>query len=381
MSTIGVRGLIPSQNKNAMAKLSFTLCAIITLFLTISGCESDKKPVILSSSTTDIAANPDDATPGSLMQLATEKQRISLDLPDDILLRNISDVQVHDNLIYVKDVGYGGEKPAISVFDTMGEFIYRIAAWGRGPGEYEGIYSVAFTDNEIVFATRRNLTFYDIKTGTYQKTRNIKIDNGFLNWITFINDTLLVSHDERTRHNRDKQYLRVIDVERNKVIATADSFQNHALKISHNPRYFYEYEDTLSFISAYEPVVFRLQFDAENKELKMIPAFHFNFGDKWITEEYLADTYDNREEIFTNPLYIHTLVVYETENVLMATYNYEDKKYAVYYDKVGKRTTNIQLADSPEGCEIKATFQSKVLFLCEEGTGENLSYSLMITRF
>jgi hypothetical protein len=351
------------------------------LFLTFTGCNSSKKPVI-PSSTTHIIANPDEATPGSLLELATEKQRIALALPVDSLFRTITDIQVNDSLMFVKDVGYGGEKPSISVFDTTGKFIYRVANWGRGPGEYEVIYSIAFSGNNLVLVNHASLLYYDKETGDYQKTIDLKLDNSHLNWVTFINDSLMMSHDERTRYNRDKKYLRVIDVHKKKVLAMAGSFQNHALKISHNPRYFYEYKDTLSFIPAYEPVVYRLQFNTGNDELKMNPTFYFDFGDKWITEEYLANTYDNREEVFTNGYaYIHTLVVYETEKMLLATYHYEDGDYAVYFDKKREQTRNIQLSDSSGNCEIKTVFQSNVLFLCEEGTGENISYSLMKARF
>lgn len=348
----------------------------------LSSCGIEKNETIPKSSSFVIKVNPDEAESVSMSKFVTEDRKIKLNLPSEIIIGSLRGIKVDEGLIYVFSSNSGGDKPSITVFDDIGEFQFRVANWGRGPGEFEGIYSFAFTNEAIVISTFRNLSYYDKKSGEYLKTIAFNNDVGILNWIGGINDSLLVHHDERTRHNTDKTYLKLININKNERITEAGNFQNHALKIAHNHRYFYRYNDTLSFIPSYEPTVFRLGFDYKNSKLTMSPAFTFDFGDKWIPESYLANTYNNREEIFSKPsFYIHTVVVYETDNTILATYNYRGDKYALIYDRASSETKNLKFVEEDSDCEIRATYNNRFLFSCEEGKRENLRYFLELKSF
>jgi len=147
----------------------------------------------------------------------------------------------------------------------------------------------------------------------------------------------MVYHKSNTSRNQ----LKIVDVTNRKIIHEDIPFGNHALKIGHSYRYFFTYADSLSVIPLYDNSVYRIA--QKNGAYFLKTAYEFDFGKYWIPQEILADSYENRSMFFEHaPKYVHTLDVFETEEILYVHYKFDKKDYTFIYGKGSNEEMNLQ---------------------------------------
>ncbi len=156
---------------------------ILTSFI-LTACISEDKPESINLTQNDSV---------SLSDVFSDVRVIQLESTQESLLSTIGRVKYYNGRYYVMDRG-----SAIFCFDNNGEFIYKIAAQGKGPGEYT--YISAFTidrfNNQIIIgdpATQRILIF-DM-AGNFIADHRIEMDEIMsYNRLFAINDTVLLIH-------------------------------------------------------------------------------------------------------------------------------------------------------------------------------------------
>lgn len=239
--------------------------------------------------------NPDDATKQSLSSLISEVNYIQLHLPSQNYIRRVQKILFKNSFIYILEAAREGSKPKIYCFNQQGQFKFVIDRPGRGPGEYEYIYDFIVTESAVVISTLVELMYYDIENGNFLKSIEL-LKNSFVQTISMLNDSILVYAADRTRYNISKNLIKFYNIESGKYIQETIPFENHSLKTGHSYRYFFYSEDTLSVLPMYEQTVYRIIPKAKNHTLE--PAYQFNFGEHWIPDDLLDDSYDNRENFF-----------------------------------------------------------------------------------
>lgn len=72
------------------------------------------------------------------------------------------------------------------------------------------------------------------------------------------------------------------------------------------------------------------------------PAWQLDFGKYWIDEDILKESYNDRAQFFdAAPKFVHTVDVFETDQVIYLHYRYKSKEYTYLYNKSSKESLNI----------------------------------------
>lgn len=155
-----------------MKKL-LVLLAILSLSITSCQHNQSKKDDALNinlSNPTKIDLN--------MSTFVSDIQYIPLETTDENLIGNINQLLLTDDKIIVVDQ----KTASIFFFDHKGEYLYKIANKGVGPGQYTQINGVAVNQNkeEIYILDRKTLYVYTIK-GDFEKAVQLKfLANDFI---------------------------------------------------------------------------------------------------------------------------------------------------------------------------------------------------------
>ncbi len=315
------------------------------IFLFLAGIMLGNSNTQISNTATEVDnipsyfVNPDGATQQSLPPLIEDVKYVQLQFPEEMYLREIRKVIFKKSSFYLFESSPTGDHPKIFSFDHSGHLNYVIDKPGRGPGEFETVYDFAITETSIVLSTRTKLMFYDKESGKFIKSLD-RPKESFVQIIAMLDDKTLVSSANRTIHNRSKNLVKIYDIKREEYVFEAIPFQQHALKVGHTYRYFFSVEDTLSVIPMYEQTVYRVK--QEHSDYSLRPAYKFDFGEYWIADNLLANSYNNRDEFFSSSSdYVHTVDVFETKNVIYAHYNLQGRDYTFLFDKELRESSDI----------------------------------------
>lgn len=288
---------------------------------------------------TAYSVRPDQAAEYPISDWLREVRYVALDLPGELILREVRQIHVDESSIYIRDEGLGGGHSRFFSFDRDGQFNYMIDEPGRGPGEYDRVYDFAVTESHLIISTNINFLFFDKQSGEFIRSEELP-RNFSVQIFEMLDEQTLVSEAGRTLHNRSRNLVQIYDFEQQELLHQAVPFQNHALKGGHTYRYLFKTGDTLSVIPMYEPVVYRVTGDEGDYSVK--PAYSFDFGDFWIDEEFLAGSYDNRDRFFRDQgMYVHTLDIFETEQVIYVHYRLEGRDYIYFHDLQSGRSADI----------------------------------------
>ncbi|TKG94549.1 6-bladed beta-propeller [Puteibacter caeruleilacunae] len=96
---------------------------------------------------------------------------IALETKDACLIENIDKLQLFQDKIYVLDM-YGAQ--SLLVFNSKGQYLFKIGRLGKGPGEYVRPFDfyIDKEDHEIRILTHKKVLVYDL-TGNYKRTINL----------------------------------------------------------------------------------------------------------------------------------------------------------------------------------------------------------------
>lgn len=309
---------------------SFSLLLLMIVFGGPSDSPYAEDDMISNDGVLSYSINPDRAAETTIADWTSDVKFTQLQIPAEIFLREVLKMSFNETSLFLLE-GYTGDSPRVFSFDHSGDLNFIIDRPGRGPGEYELIYDFSLTDKFIVLSTRTELKYYDIDTGDYA----FSVDNPrgtFVQSIEMIDEKTLVMEAGRTLHNRSKNLVKIYDLEQRESLLEAVPFEEHSLKADHSYRYLFYAGETLSIIPTFENTVYRVI--KEGDEYAVKPAYRFNFQGHWIDQDLVNNSYDNRNRFFRDSgNYVHTVDVFETEQVIYADYQLRRQNYTYIYDK------------------------------------------------
>lgn len=295
---------------------------------------------------------PSSATTVSFNNLTEEVIITPLELPAGMLLRDVIKMTILNGEIYFLDRSLTGDSPRIFSFNRDGSFNFVIDRPGNGPGEYELIYDFDLSGSEIAITTTTDLMYYSQTDGSFLRSEDSP-SGIFLQNISFLDDDKLVLEGGRTRFNQSKNQIKVYDISEKRYLYEAIPFSHHSLKMGHTYRYNFMAGDTLTSAPMYSPVVYRVRSDGS--EISMSPAYAFDFGDSWIDYQILNESYSKRDRFFDSANnYVHTLELFETDELIYAYYDLERTGAVFMADKKTGNTIHFStLSDNRAAWPLK----------------------------
>ena len=256
-----------------------------------------------------------------LSEITKDYKLIKLETSKECLIQKIKKVFFVPNKIIIWDnVNYwriGNIHNAIIVFDKSGKYLYKIGAFGKGPGEYRNLISVCIDEqNDFIFvlATGRRILQYNLSGEFIKETqlsirpKDIKIFDNKL-WLFF----------GPIKVNKNENYtFSVLDYDFNiikkfkKDISNPLSIMQYSLFKSDNSITYWNnlYHDTIYSI---------------NKEFKLTPKYFLEYPDK-MPHEYLINVGKANENLFLTEIKRFQ----ETNNHLFITASYKRKLFNLY---------------------------------------------------
>ena len=166
----------------------FVVCFVLLL---LAGCKSDNNNLLA------ITFNVTKDTSVALSEIVDHTSMIKLETKEDVLLKEIKQVEIFEEYILIKDVS-----PELYVFDMSGKFIRTIGKKGSGPGEYNSCtsFSIDYPNRKILLKTNIGIMTYDI-SGQFLDRYLIKYMFRF-----FYSDNYFYSLNNKFSENNGKYY-------------------------------------------------------------------------------------------------------------------------------------------------------------------------------
>lgn len=324
--------------------MKYFVITLLGLFVVMCDSQEVINDLPVSSNHIKISVDPLDAKEVDIKSLVKDYSYLKLEIPDSLYFNNIGKILFDDDNIYMLD--NSDFQDQILSFDLEGNFNFHINKPGRGPGEFEFIYNFDITGNTVLLSTNTGLKFYDKETGAYVRTipnsRKILIQN-----FKLLDSSFLVVEIGRYMSNISKKQVKVLDMENDEIIFESVSFKSHALKGFHSYRHLYNFSDSLSVIPMYDQTIYRIFKDSSGVNIK--PAYEINFGEYWVSDDFLAASYKDRGTFFSDiGDYISIFEAFETDKKMYIYYKYSGENYAFIYDKKDKVSKNIKLISNNE---------------------------------
>ncbi|MEQ9220506.1 MAG: 6-bladed beta-propeller [Cyclobacteriaceae bacterium] len=324
--------------------LSFLLFTLAYLILIISGCRdkfyssADSQSIHVAEVANIYQVDPGGVTGVSLKDMVSEVDYTLLKLPSEMFFRETLKVIFHDNHFYFLDRAVGSPDASIFCFDLTGTFRYVIDEVGRGPGEYARIMDFDVTDEYVIIYAEKGFLFYDVISGEFVKS----MDKTKVSSTSFavIDENAILMDAGRYVHNKSKNQLKVYDIDSKDVIYEDFPFNNSSLKLSHIYRYIFTAKDTVSALPMFSQIVYRAYKKDRNYLIK--PAYELDFGDFWIPNQILANSYKNRDKFFDSYQdFVSTAEVFETNEIIYAHYQLNGEYLTFIHDRRSERSLNI----------------------------------------
>ncbi|XOV92144.1 MAG: 6-bladed beta-propeller [Bacteroidota bacterium] len=309
--------------------LTFALIALIF------GCKDkfyDSQSTHLTEVGISYKVDPGNATEANLSDLVAEVEYTRLKLPPEIFFSQTLKVIHHNDHFYFLDQLPRSTEAKIFCFDQSGNFKYVIDEMGHGPGEYTGIQDFDVTDEYVIIYAAQNgdFLFYNNESGQFVKS----MDRANLSSSSFsvLDGNTILMEAGRFEHNKPKTQLKVYDMEAKDVIYEDVPFNNPSLKMSHIYRYTFTARDTVSTLPMYSQIVYRAYKQDGSYLIK--PAYELDFGDYWIPNHILANSYKNRNQFFDSYKdFVNTAEVFETDHIIYAYYQLHGENHTFIHDR------------------------------------------------
>jgi len=174
------------MNKHLL-KLLLRKSLLLIVFLILSACNvsPDEDSYI-------ITINLEDNKEILLDDVFSNKSIIQLETTEESLIGDIFKTEYYNGKFYVMDV----IQRAILCFDSEGNFKFKLAAQGHGPGEYQGFsdFTIDRYNKNLVLISgmTQEIIFYDLY-GNFLKKMKIGLDSPMgINWVYSIDKSTLL---------------------------------------------------------------------------------------------------------------------------------------------------------------------------------------------
>lgn len=269
-----------------------------------------------------------------LKDLASDIKEIPLETTDSSLLSSIDKIVFDNENFYIKS----NEK--CYIFDDNGKFISTFGHKGEDPEGYVHLLQTLYTPDGIILydSYSRKMLYYD-KEGNYQ--RQIKSPTGFdaiapLNSGNFIGYVPNIS-GHATMHFGLFDSKGVLKDS----IPYHYSYNNEIITVMYDEGCFFEGGGQLNFKEIFSDTIFAVN------ELKLIPRFIFELGEKGAKVTARADVRTTQENIFQNMCTVFIIgetdkylifqcrgtMMYnkQTDKVKKVNIKYNDEKFGTFY--------------------------------------------------
>ena len=229
---------------------------------------------------------------------------IQLETKDNTLLGEVKGLKVVDDKLFVLS------QDVISVFDMEGLFLFNIAAIGRGPGEYSKITDWSI-DNGIVYVyddSQYRIELFDSNSGKHLNSIKTPhpvseleiIDNKlFADRITIPNDFI---------ENSD----RLFTADLSNLSRITSFYPSEREDVPNNWHQLFAYNQQVYFLSPAFNKMYKVKKD------HVTPYIYFDFGEKNITPEVLADN-KNVSKRYNGDYWFGVTSIYENSTYIFGS--------------------------------------------------------------
>lgn len=290
----------------------------------------------------------------SLFDYFRSIELIPLETSDDILIKGIWKMIIHQDKYYALDKN----QSIIFVFDKTGKFLFKIDKKGKGIGEYVSIgdFNInPFSGNLEILEAYGKVLIYDL-SGNYIETKRITFP-GF----RVVHNLVAVDSHTHVFHTMfEPEKIIYFNLDEQKLLHQEFEENWRLGSFSNNP---YQYQDDWFFFRPVHPVVYKM-----GKE-QLEVAFQFDFG-KYaregttavFSEESEKDFSKTIEELFGQFSYLIHSVRHNSKYVFasLSRKGLDDKANIIYDKSTGKSkyildfTENVQF-NSYRGEEVIVT--------------------------
>lgn len=300
-----------------------------------------------------INIDPGKAKHQRLKDIVEEVKFMKLNIPEAFFFAGINKIIFKNNRIFILDISDNGDKSRVFCFDMDGNLEYMLDKQGKGPGEYEYIYDISVTEKSLALSVPDGrIMFYNNSNGAFLKTEKVP-DKISAQIFEMMDDHTFAAASGRYKWNTSHKQLKIYDLDKKKIIQEALGYDSPALKLGHSYRYLYYYRDTLCCLPMYGQTIYRII--KQQNHYRIEPVYKLDFGKYWINEEILNTSYVNRKRFFdAMDRFIHTVDVFETDQILYVYYQYKFENFVFIYSKAEKNTLNISsFTDNEIGWKAK----------------------------
>lgn len=282
--------------------------------------------------------NPDEIEDVNLSDFVSNAEFLKLET--NKLFGSIEKLVVTENRIYILDAY---NSLALYVYNRKGEFLFEIANYGRGPGEFMGPYDFAVDGNEIVIYDARSLklSFYDIKDGSFIEDK--LLDTHFRRF-SRIGNYFLFYMDNRVNKNVDYNMV-IKDRDLKNVSEGIPIIEKMRGVYFLMPLNFSKHNDSVFFTAHSDYNIYRF----DSSEAMFYPYLEIDFGKRSAPDEFYKKhrTSADRQESLGDAAHFVSNY-FETDRFSFFLYWVNNTTYYYLASKVnGKKihTTNNKLID------------------------------------
>lgn len=270
---------------------------------------------------------------------------IELETLEDNVIGEIGKVQI-DSVIAIFD----RMTQAIHLYSKQGKLLSIISSVGNGPGEYVRIndFSLNVGSGKITVldGTQNKIITYSLD-GNFIEEKKIKLSPG-ISRFNELSDGFV--YDQQIRRNTSEDCFNLIVTHADGEVLHKWLPYNKFSDMILSPRNsFFYVNDTLAYLPTYSNVVFNIF------EEKIIPRYFFDFGDKWIDEEYMYAISNNPISFIeklkeTSGIYFFNVT--ESGSHLFLDFMYKANQFVII---VSKSCLDVNLFKYPadSNCKIK----------------------------
>lgn len=305
---------------------------LLFLFFIIFGCNKHKEINYHNESIEKINVNIENVTEDS--NLLSNFKYICLEETDKSLIGSIDKILIRDNRIYVLDAKIS---KSVFIFDTLGNFIFKIKKNGRGPGEYLQLndFELDEANNLLLLDVRQKEILKYTEKGKYLES--IKIDF-WSHSFSSLNDNCFIFYrnNMRMKDERNIGYnIFLFDLAKN-TFFEGFPFRNQLddQDIVRMSKYrLLKSNDIVLFSPYYTNDIYELT------ESSFILRYQFDFGNKNLNPYIIMD---KQKSDWPKVLYNSDYVVdienyYETDLFFMCSAYYNNRVYNIVYSKLSKK--------------------------------------------
>lgn len=309
---------------------------LFILFMNIFSTSCVNGPEKSRNDITEININPEKSNQINIEDLIEDFEIIPLETNEESLIKQIYQIKIFDNNVYIKDVG----THSLKYFSQEGTFLSEIGHKGQGPGEFIQIDDF-FVEGDTVslFAWSGNKKWIRYTTNNkFLFETDIKFP--FDRFCPVNKNRYLVDVGNGTVSDECSHYLYVID---DKFKVQSRIFPNvkpYDINLAVYQTSFCNNGDEILYLKDYCDTIYHVLGD----NIDVLPKYRLNFGKHWYTKKFLDANY--QKDVFgiydaVNERQIAKFIMLTgSKNNMVISYsiheNNADQKFlAIYYKEKG----------------------------------------------